>query len=420
MTFNARTAGNGGDRILVVEDSPTQAEHLCYILEKHDYQVKAARNGNDALAMIEEARPTLIISDILMPEMNGYELCRRIKALDDCRDIPVILLTSLSDPRDVIKGLECGADNFITKPYEEEYLISRIRYLLANRYQSGERNALPELKISLAGQEYNIRSDRRQILDLLLSTYEAAIRKNKELISARDELNDLNEQLKCANHDLEAFSSTVSHDLRRPLNNIHISCQAIEMLYESTLDKGCREYFRYIFNAAESMNKLISTLLEFSTLSSRKLVRQRVDLSGMARDILEESRFGDPQRRVTFHVAEGITGYGDMRLLRVVLENLLGNSLKYTLLKESAVIEFGMTEIDGNPTYYVRDNGAGFDMSSADKLFAPFQRLHSETEFEGFGIGLSTVQRIVHRHEGRIWAEGEVGKGAVFYFTLNL
>lgn len=419
MTFNARTSGNDGDKILIVEDSPTQAEQLCYILEKHNYQVRAARNGNAALAMIKEERPTLIISDILMPEMNGYELCRRIKALDDCRDIPIILLTSLSDPRDVIKGLECGADNFITKPYEEEYLISRIRYLLVNRYQSGERGDLPELKISLAGQEYSIRSDRRQILDLLLSTYEAAIRKNKELISARDELNDLNEQLKAANIDLEAFSSTVSHDLRRPLNIIYISCQAIEMLYESALDEGCREYFKFIFNAAESMNKLISTLLEFSTLSSRKLVRHQVDLSGMARDILEESRFGEPQRRVTFNIAEGITGNGDMRLLRVVLENLLGNALKYTLLKEAAVIEFGVTEIDGNPTYYVRDNGAGFDMSSADGLFTPFQRLHSEAEFEGFGIGLSTVQRIVQRHEGRIWAEGEVGKGAVFYFTLN-
>jgi two-component system sensor histidine kinase/response regulator len=419
MIFDARTSGNGGEKILIVEDSPTQAEQLCYILEKHDYQVRAARNGIAALAMIKEERPTLIISDILMPEMDGYELCRRIKSLDDCRDIPVILLTSLSDPRDVIKGLECGADNFITKPYEEEYLISRIRYLLVNRYQSGERSELPELKISLAGLEYCIRSDRRQILDLLLSTYEAAIRKNKELIRTKDELNDLNERLKSVNHDLEAFSSTVSHDLRSPLNKIYISCQAIEMIYESALDEGCKEYFRHIFNAAENMNKLISTLLEFSTLSTRELVRHQVDLSGMARDILEGSCFGAPQRRVTFQITEGITGNGDMRLLRVVLENLLGNALKYTSLKETAVIEFGVKEIDGNVTYYVRDNGAGFDMSSASGLFAPFKRLHTEKEFEGFGIGLSTVQRIIQRHEGRVWAEGETGKGAVFYFTLN-
>src|SRR6185369_8071552 len=375
MSFNEQVSGDGGDKILIVEDSPTQAEQLRYILEKHDYQVKAARNGAAALAMIDEDRPTLIISDIMMPEMDGYELCRRIKTLDGCRDIPVILLTSLSDPLDVIKGLECGADDFITKPYDEEYLLSRVMDMMENRQHEKEGITISDLEINFSCQKFLIKSDRRQILDLLLSTYEAAIRKNKELIRARDELNELNEQLKAANRDLEAFSSTVSHDLRKPLNNIYISCQAIEMMYESTLVDGCRDYFRYIYNAAESMNKLINTLLEFSSLSSRELDRDRVDLSGMARDILEESRYSEPQRQVEFHVEDGIAGHGDTRLLRVVMENLLGNALKYTLLKETAVVEFGVTEIDGKPTYYVRDNGAGFDMASAAELFAPFQRL---------------------------------------------
>jgi signal transduction histidine kinase len=371
------------------------------------------------MAMIGRERPTLVISDIVMPEMDGYEVCLRIKELDDCRDIPVILLTSLSDPGDVIKALECGADNFITKPYEEEHLISRIRYLLQNRYRSAESSVQPELKISLVGQEYSIRSDRRQILDLLLSTYEAATRKNNELIRARDEMNELNDQLKVANHNLEAFSSMVTHDLRKPLNTIYVSCQAMEMLPGCPREGGCRAFIKYIFDAAKNMNSLIRTLLEFSSVSSRELVRDQVDLSGMAKDILEESHFCNPQRPVTFRVAEGIVGNGDKQLLRVVLDNLLGNALKYTLLKETAVIEFGVTEIDGNPTYYVRDNGAGFDMSYARELFTPFQRLHSEKEFDGFGIGLSTVQRIVERHGGCIWAEGEKDNGAVFYFTLN-
>jgi two-component system sensor histidine kinase/response regulator len=419
MSFNAQLSGGGGDRILIVEDSPTQAEQLRFILEKYSYRVSVARNGKEALLMLHESLPSLIISDVVMPEMDGYELCRRIKKQDAVCNIRVILLTSLSDPLDVIRGLECGADNFITKPYDEAYLISRICYLLENRYEPQDCAALPELKIIFAGKEFGISSSRHQILDLLLSTYETAILKNRELISAKDELNERNEQLKAANHDLEAFSSTVSHDLRKPLNNIYISCQAIEMMYESTLVEGCRDYFRYIYKAAESMNSLISTLLEFSSLSSRELDRDHVDLTGMARDILEESRYSNPQRQITFHVADGVAGYGDMRLLRVVMENLLGNALKYTLLKETAVIEFGVTEIDGKPTYYVRDNGAGFDMASAVELFAPFQRLHSEKEFEGFGIGLSTVQRIVERHGGRVWAEGEAGNGAVFYFTLS-
>jgi signal transduction histidine kinase len=364
-------------------------------------------------------QPDLIISDVVMPEMDGYELCRRIKSHDDVCNIRIILLTSLSDPLDVIRGLECGADNFITKPYDEAYLFSRIGYLLENRYEPEDCASLPELKIVFEGKEFAISSSRHQILDLLLSTYETAILKNRELASARDELSKLNELLKEANHDLEAFSSTVSHDLRKPLNNIYISCQAIEMMYDSSLEQGCREYIKYIYSAAENMNRLISTILEFSSLSKREIVPYKVDLSAMVRDILKESCFSEPQRRVTFRIAEGITGYGDMRLLRVVLENLLGNAHKYTRLKDTAEIEFGMMKIDGCKAYYVRDNGAGFDMSSADGLFTPFRRMHSEEEFEGFGIGLSTVQRIIQRHGGRVWAEGETGKGAVFYFTLN-
>lgn len=417
MSFNAPV--NGGNRILVVEDSPTQAEQLRFILEKHHYLVTVARNGREALEVMHKSQPDLIISDVIMPEMDGYELCRRIKNHDEVCNIRIILLTSLSDPMDVIRGLECGADNFITKPYDEAYLVSRIGYLLENRYEPQDCAALPELKIVFGGKDFAISSSRHQILDLLLSTYETAILKNKELIRARDELNELNEQLKAANHDLEAFSSTVSHDLRKPLNNIYLSCQTIEMIYENSLDEGCRDYIRYIYNAAESMNKLISTLLEFSSLSSRNISRDQIDLSGMAREILEESRYSEPCRQVSCHVADGVVGNGDKDLLRVVMENLLGNAWKYTRMKNKAEIEFGIMELDGSLAYFVRDNGAGFDTSSANKLFTPFQRLHSEKEFEGFGIGLSTVQRIVERHGGRVWAEGEAGKLAVFYFTLN-
>ena len=188
-------AGNDGELILVVEDSPTQAEQLRYILEKNRYRVSVAGNGEEALAMIKGKRPDLVISDILMPEMDGYELCRSIKALDGLQAAPVMLLTSLTDLRDVMRGLECGADNFITKPYDEGYLLSRIGHLLVNRRQPREPEAVREMKITFEGQEYVITADRRQILDLLLSTYEAAIRKNTELVRTRDQLQLINEQL---------------------------------------------------------------------------------------------------------------------------------------------------------------------------------------------------------------------------------
>ena len=188
-------ARNDGELILVVEDSPTQAEQLRYILEKNRYRVSVAGNGEEALAMIKGKRPDLVISDILMPEMDGYELCRSIKALDGLQAAPVMLLTSLTDLRDVMRGLECGADNFITKPYDEGYLLSRIGHLLVNRRQPREPEAVREMKITFEGQEYVITADRRQILDLLLSTYEAAIRKNTELVRTRDQLQLINEQL---------------------------------------------------------------------------------------------------------------------------------------------------------------------------------------------------------------------------------
>lgn len=416
---NGYTSEHAGETILVVEDSPTQAEQLRYILDKHGYRVEVARDGNAALAMINGERPELVITDIVMPGMNGYELCRRIKSIDDRRDIPVILLTSLSDPQDVIRGLECGADNFITKPFNEEYLLSRVIDVLENRKHEPEGTDLPNLEITFACQKYLVRSDRRQILDLLLSTYEAAIRKNRELIRARDELKELNEQLKTANGDLEAFSHTVSHDLRGPLNSIYLSCQAIEMMYGASFDDQCREFFRFISVSSVKMSKMIETILKFSLLPLQELRHEQVDLSAMVRAIIVEPRFADPQRRVTFHVADGVVVNGDIHLLRIVLENLLGNAWKYSGTKENAVIEFGMMESGGRPAYFVRDNGAGFDMNRVDRMFAPFQRLHDAEEFEGCGIGLSTVQRIVQRHGGRIWAEGEVGKGAAFYFTVN-
>ncbi len=194
--MDVQEIGRKGNRhILIVEDSPTQAERLKYILEQHGYQVSVTKNGREALAAMDKRKPVVVISDIMMPEMDGYQLCRQIKADEKLKDLPVILLTSLADPVDVVKGLECGADNFITKPYEENYLLSRLQYILINRELQRSEKMQMGVEIFFAGRKYFIRSERQQILNLLLSTYETAVQKNLELIQAKDELNRLNEHL---------------------------------------------------------------------------------------------------------------------------------------------------------------------------------------------------------------------------------
>ena len=225
-------------------------------------------------------------------------------------------------------------------------------------------------------------------------------------------------ELEAANQELEAFNYMVSHDLRKPLTNINCSSQVILELYRSLLDEQCNGYVKEIYDETLRMSQLIDTLLKFSRLNRTELRRQTVDLSDSAAYVASKLRTADPERAATFHIASGIVAHGDPKLLLVVLENLLGNAWKYTGTRDETVIEFGVTESKECPACFVRDNGIGFDMAYVEKLFLPFERAPGTGEFVGHGIGLTTVQRIVQRHGGRVWAEGEPDKGATFYFTL--
>jgi signal transduction histidine kinase/DNA-binding response OmpR family regulator len=218
--------------ILVVEDSPTQALQLQHILEQHGYRAAVAHNGLDALACMRQQKPTMVLSDILMPEMNGYQLCQQIKADADLADVPVILLTSLSDPKDVIKGLECGADNFIVKPYDEDFLLSRVQYILANQRVRRVERAQMGLEIFFAGQTYFITSDRLQILNLLLSTYETAIQKNRQLIQAQDALQQLNTHLEEMVAERTAALTVEIAERRRAEEALRRSAERLRILHE--------------------------------------------------------------------------------------------------------------------------------------------------------------------------------------------
>lgn len=226
-------------------------------------------------------------------------------------------------------------------------------------------------------------------------------------------------ELEAANEEMEAFNYTVAHDLRGPLNNTGLFFQTIGELCGEKIDTVCKEYLVKGFKSIQSMSQLIDVLLEFSKLSRVEPRRENVDLSAAVREIADELKLTDPDRRCIFRITDGIKVNGDPKLLKVTLTNLLNNSWKYSGKKEEAIIEFGTTEIGGKQVYFVRDNGQGFDQADADKLFKPFQRLPGSEAFRGSGIGLATVERIIRRHCGKIWAEGEPEKGACFYFTLG-
>lgn len=229
-------------------------------------------------------------------------------------------------------------------------------------------------------------------------------------------------QLEAANKELEAFSYSVSHDLAAPLRSIDGFSQILLEDYAGQLDAKGRDYLHRIRAATQHMAQLINDMLNLSRVTRAEMRRETVDLSALARLVAAELQQTAPERQVEFVIADGIAANGDARLLQVVLENLLGNAWKFTSKNSKARIEFGVLHPnghnDGGPIYFVRDDGAGFDMVFANKMFGVFQRLHDASEFAGTGVGLASVQRIINRHGGRVWAEGAVARGATFYFTL--
>ncbi|MGH3089520.1 MAG: sensor histidine kinase [Rubrobacteraceae bacterium] len=276
-------------------------------------------------------------------------------------------------------------------------------------FTSGADQALPDIAL-VAGVLVS--------LALFAATWLlSASRERAERASAQ--LEEANRGLESANRELETFSYSVSHDLRAPLRSIEGFSQILMDDYSGRLDEEGVGYLGRVRSASQRMSELIDDLLQLSRVSRAPMERSEVDLSSLARVIMAERSRARPERKVETVIRQSPMARGDERLLRVVLENLLGNAWKFTSNNSEAKIEFGATSKGGVPAYYVRDDGAGFEMAYSEKLFGAFQRLHTEDEFEGTGIGLATVARIVHRHGGRVWAEGETGKGAIFYFTLQ-
>jgi two-component system NtrC family sensor kinase len=384
----------GPKRILAVDDSPTYLQEMSATLRGEGYDVVLAQSGEEALELLAVQTVDCILLDLLMPGIGGQEACRRIKAAPIVRDIPLIMLTALEDRDVMLESLGAGADDYISKSSEFEVLKARVRAQIRRKQFEDESRRL-----------------REQLLRKELESERA--RAAQKLAEARA---ILVEELKQKNDELEAFSYSVSHDLRAPLRTIDGFTHMLAEDYGAGMDEEGRRLIGVIRGGAARMSELIDDLLEFARLGRKPLVMAPVEMKALAREVANELASIYPETSV--ELGDLPTVYGDPALLRQVWANLVGNAFKYSAQSSSPKVEIGGSEQNEETIFWVRDNGAGFDMRYYEKLFKVFQRLHGAEEFEGTGVGLAIVQRIVSRHGGRVWGESVVGSGACFHFTL--
>jgi two-component system, sensor histidine kinase and response regulator len=378
--------------ILLVDDQPANLVALEAMLQGLGQNLIKAQSGREALKWLLTHDFAVILLDVKMPEMDGFETAALIRQRDKSRHTPILFLTAADNTQtQAVRGYAVGAVDYLVKPVVPEFVRSKVAVF-----------------VELAKKTELLRRQAQ-----LLAQSEQA---SRELAETRAELvRDLEHK----NRELESFSYAVSHDLRAPLRRIDSFSRAILESQADQLDDSGRKFLHRVREASQHMSQLIDDVLYLSKVTRAELREQEVDLSELAAAVLARLQEGAPERPVELKIRPGLVVTGDGQLLRIALENLLENAWKFTGRQPEPRIEFGVTHPAGEPTYFVRDNGAGFDMTYAARLFGPFQRLHPQHEFPGSGIGLATVQRIIHRHGGRVWAEGLIGQGATFHFTLG-
>jgi signal transduction histidine kinase len=352
--------------VLVVDDNADLRAYMSGLLTPH-YRVKTANDGQAALEAIAQQLPDIILSDVMMPRMTGMELVHALRSDAGTADVPIILLSARAGQESTVEGLDAGCDDYLIKPFTAQELLARVRAHV--RLAQARRKCTAELE--------------------------------------------------SANRELDAFSYSVAHDLRGPLRSVEgFSEMLLQENADELSDEG-RRRLGIVCSSVRRMSQLIDDLLRLAQMGRREVRRIPFELSSVVRTVALQIQEGKSSSPRQLSIEEGVNVNADPHLMQIVLENLLGNAWKFTGKRDGGRIEFGRAHLDSEMCYFIRDNGAGFNMKYADKLFNPFQRLHTDNEFQGIGVGLATVKRIVSRHGGRVWAEAEVDKGATFYFTLG-
>ncbi|MDP2306487.1 MAG: response regulator [Pseudomonadota bacterium] len=377
-------------QVLLVDDNAANLVAMSAAIEGAGTRVVTAASGDEALVCLLNGEFAAILMDVQMPGMDGFETAALIRGRPRAKHTPIIFLTAINQSEEhAARGYALGAVDYVFKPVAVETLRAKVAVFV----------------------------DLARSRALLERQAEALREANHSLRVTADALRLANAAAAFANHELEMFNSAVAHDLRAPLRSIHGFSAALLLNHANQLDSVGREDLGRVMAAAVRMGQLIDDLLGLSHCTRSQMRFRSVDLTEIASECLTQLQSASPERCVDIRVAPGLMTQGDPRLLRVVMENLLRNAWKFTAHHPKAVIEVGKER--GTGAFFVRDDGAGFDMAYANKLFMAFQRLHRLDEFEGNGIGLITVKRIVERHGGRIRGVGVPEQGATFFFTLG-
>ncbi len=406
--------------ILIVDDRKENIIALEAILGDLGYNIITAHSGREVLRAVLEKDFAVILLDVRMPEMDGFETASLLREREQTQHTPIIFLTAGDNSQEkVFRGYSVGAVDYLAKPFDPVILRAKVGVFVELHQKTLQLKQLNEdLERRVAERTAQLEAANRELMREVTERRRAESEVRLLNTQLENRVRERTAELEAANEEMRSFSYSVSHDLRAPLRKIDaFSRMLLEEHADSLNDEG-RDYLRRICAASKRMEELIDDVLKLSQVTNAEMIRERVDLSAAVKEIVSELQHSNPERQATFVIEDGVFANGDARLLRLALQNLLDNAWKFTSKRPDARIEFGTKKSSREPTYFVRDNGVGFDSSDISKLFTPFMRLHKTTEFPGTGIGLAIVHRVFQRHGGTICAESEKDKGTTFCFTL--
>jgi two-component system sensor histidine kinase/response regulator len=423
-----KPAGEDKVSILLVDDRDDKRLSMEAIIEELGQNIVKASSGREALRCLLDQDFALILLDVNMPGMDGFETAHLIRQRKRSEHTPIIFVTGISDTETHLsRGYSLGAVDYILTPVVPEVLRAKVSvFVELFKVTQQVKNQAEHLR--RAHDELEVRVTQRTVeLAVVNESLQAEIAERQR---AEEKIRGLNVELEkrvlertaellAANQELETFTYSIAHDLRAPLRQIHGYAQILEEEFASAFPEAARRYLKRIGERGRSMGQMVDDLLNLSGISRQEFQSERVNLGAVVREVIAELRPEVADRKIEWQIEKLPWADCHAGLIKQVFTNLFCNAIKYTRSQPVARIEVGLQRLGEEAAVYVRDNGVGFDMKYVDRLFGVFQRLHRAEDFEGTGIGLAIVARIVRRHDGRIWAEGKVGEGAAFYFTLG-